>query len=244
MVRLLERYEPARDDWRSTLSRAYDLIMKHPLVKNQESQIEMLEDIVRQVLTKNSAYLPDDQVNRIKLWLGHQLEKLGAWDHALQIYKVVSTTGHSKRFSEDEANALRSMGNIQLMRSCWAEASESLLASLAICLKTGHAEGQVSTYNSLGALHFEQSDLLRAASYWHMALELAQKDNLKLSAQITNNLGALANVQGRWQQALAYYAESLPRFERIGYRRGLAETYHNIGMTYADAARWAEAGAL
>ena len=67
MARLLERYEPARDDWRSTLSRAYDLIMKHPLVKNQESQIEMLEDIVRQVLTKNSAYLPDDQVNRIKL---------------------------------------------------------------------------------------------------------------------------------------------------------------------------------
>lgn len=43
-------------------------------------------------------------------------------------------------------------------------------------------------------------------------------------------------------KALAHYGESLLHFEKIGDERGLARTYHNIAKTYADAARWQEAG--
>ena len=54
-------------------------------------------------------------------------------------------------------------------------------------------------------------------------------------------MGALANVQGQPDKALAFYGESIPRFEKVGHKRGLAEAYHNIGMTYSDLERWSEA---
>jgi len=71
----------------------------------------------------------------------------------------------------------------------------------------------------------------------------AEKANdLDLVATIYNNRGALANVQGQREKALACYAESLPCFEKIGNTRALSNTYLNMAMAHADNGNWFKAG--
>jgi tetratricopeptide (TPR) repeat protein len=74
-------------------------------------------------------------------------------------------------------------------------------------------------------------------------MELAEKANdLDLVATIHNNRGALANVQGHWEKALACYEESLPLFEKTGNARALSNAYLNMAITYADNGNWSKAG--
>jgi tetratricopeptide (TPR) repeat protein len=53
-------------------------------------------------------------------------------------------------------------------------------------------------------------------------------------ARATNNLGALANVRGEPEEALAHYRLALPAYQRVGQHRGIAEGYHNLAITLRD----------
>lgn len=54
------------------------------------------------------------------------------------------------------------------------------------------------------------------------------------TANACNNLGVLANVRGRRDLALTYYQRALASYQRLGNVRGLAETHHNLGISYRD----------
>ena len=58
--------------------------------------------------------------------------------------------------------------------------------------------------------------------------------NPLLLAQATNNLGAIANLQGRHEEALWHYRLAIPTLQRIGQRQRLANVHHNIGITFRD----------
>ncbi len=57
------------------------------------------------------------------------------------------------------------------------------------------------------------------------------------------NLGILANIQGRYHQALEHYRLSLQAFEQSGDERGCAIAYHNLGMIASQRGNLAEAEA-
>jgi tetratricopeptide (TPR) repeat protein len=50
------------------------------------------------------------------------------------------------------------------------------------------------------------------------------------------------NLHGQWDKALAAFQKSLPLFEKLGDRRGLAETYNNMATAYRDKEFWHESG--
>jgi tetratricopeptide (TPR) repeat protein len=90
--------------------------------------------------------------------------------------------------------------------------------------------------NLLGAAAFELGDLQQAHSAFSRALELADADgDHLLVARATNNLGAIANLRGDRDGALAHYQLAIPAYQHMGNAAGLAESFHNIAITYRDA---------
>jgi tetratricopeptide (TPR) repeat protein len=101
------------------------------------------------------------------------------------------------------------------------------------------AAGAGSVYrravNMIGAAHLAIGELEDAAAAFSAALELAtQAEDSLLLARATNNLGAIANLRGDHEGALSHYRIALPAFQRLGQRRGLASTYHNMAITLRD----------
>jgi len=89
--------------------------------------------------------------------------------------------------------------------------------------------------NLLGVGTFYLGDLDEASGAWNATLELAsEEEDLLLFARATNNLGMIANLRGAHEAALGHYRLAVPAYQRLGQRRGLAESYHNIAITYRD----------
>lgn len=96
--------------------------------------------------------------------------------------------------------------------------------------------------NLLGVATFTLGDLEASHRAFTTALELAtESDDVLLLARASNNLGAIANLQARHESALLHYRVALPAYQRLGQRRGLAETYHNLAITYRDLGSLGEA---
>jgi tetratricopeptide (TPR) repeat protein len=101
------------------------------------------------------------------------------------------------------------------------------------------AEGDRASHrralNLLGAASFALGELEEASVAFTSALELASEhEDLLLLARATNNLGMIANLRGQHERALGHYRLAVPTYQRLGQRRGLAESYHNIAITYRD----------
>jgi tetratricopeptide (TPR) repeat protein len=89
--------------------------------------------------------------------------------------------------------------------------------------------------NLLGVASFAIGKLDEANRAFSWALELAtQADDVLLLARASNNLGTIANLQSQYEGALSHYRLALPSYQRLGQRRGLAETYHNMAITFRD----------
>lgn len=89
--------------------------------------------------------------------------------------------------------------------------------------------------NMMGVASFAVGELEEANAALHTALDLASEDDDPLvMAQATNNLGAIANLQGRHEDALWHYRLAIPSLQRSGQRQRLANVYHNLGITFRD----------
>jgi tetratricopeptide (TPR) repeat protein len=96
----------------------------------------------------------------------------------------------------------------------------------------GHHRGAL---NILGVASFAIGRLDEANGAFGRVLELAtQADDALLLARASNNLGTIANLQGEYEGALSHYRLALPSYQRLGQSRGLAETYHNMAITFRD----------
>jgi tetratricopeptide (TPR) repeat protein len=105
----------------------------------------------------------------------------------------------------------------------------------------GHAQHRRAV-NMIGVACFALGDLEGANAALSRALELATRDDdLLMMAQATNNLGAIANLQGRHEDALWQYRLALPMLQRLGQPRLLAEGYHNMAITFRDVGELTEA---
>ena len=98
--------------------------------------------------------------------------------------------------------------------------------------------------NLLGVSCFRVGDLDQAAEAFTAALELATEASDSLTiARASNNLGMIANMRGHCELALSYYRRAIPTYQRNGHAQGLAETYHNIAITFRDLEQLDEADA-
>jgi tetratricopeptide (TPR) repeat protein len=96
--------------------------------------------------------------------------------------------------------------------------------------------------NLCGAAHFELGELDDAQVAFSRAAELAQLDGDDLLvARSSNNLGMIANIRGRYEEALGLYRVALAAYQRVGEAIGYARSLHNIAITYRDTDRLDEA---
>ncbi len=97
-------------------------------------------------------------------------------------------------------------------------------------------DGRMRSLNLLGAIAFERGRLTDAAYHWRGVLDLARsfRDPL-MEARASNNLASVLYLEGRVQEAQSVYREALLAYQRLADRRGMAETCHNLAITYRDA---------
>lgn len=93
-----------------------------------------------------------------------------------------------------------------------------------------------------GAARLELGELEEAEGDAWWALELGREDDDDLLvARAVNNLGIIAHMRGRLDNALALYALAVPSYQRLGNSRGLAECYHNMAISYRETDQLASA---
>jgi tetratricopeptide (TPR) repeat protein len=121
-------------------------------------------------------------------------------------------------------------------------ASEWVREILLVLIARGDRSSHRRALNLLGAACFFLGELEDAADAFAAALEMASaEDDLLILARAANNLGAIANLRGHHDAALGHYRLAVPTYQRLGQRRGLAESYHNIAITYRDLGELDEA---
>jgi tetratricopeptide (TPR) repeat protein len=109
------------------------------------------------------------------------------------------------------------------------------------------SDGRMRAMNLLGAVAFEQGRLEDAERCFGEALELARVvEDTRMAANASNNLASVAHLRNRSDLALSLYRTALLAYQRLGDRRGTAQTYHNLGLTFRQQREWmdAEAAAL
>ena len=171
-----------------------------------------------------SADTPDDLTSRARA-----LATAGAWPEVVRLLQgVVPGAPATSELQLLRAESLTRVGD--------ARAARAWLHEIIPALETrGDRARHRRALNLLGAACFFLGDLEEAADAFAAALEMASaEDDLLILARATNNLGAIANLRGRHEAALGHYRLAVPTYQRLGQRRGLAESYHNIAITYRD----------
>lgn len=165
-----------------------------------------------------------------------ELAGAGAWTEVVALVRQ-----HRGELARDAE--LRVLFGESLVRIGEEREAREWLASILSGLTEQHERAlHRRALNLFGVVTFTLGELDESHAAFTTALELAtQADDLLLLARASNNLGAIANLQGRHDDALRHYRIALPAYQRLGQRRGLAETYHNLAITYRDLGSLGEA---
>lgn len=175
-------------------------------------------------MTGLSAAHPDDALDRAR-----ELARAGAWNDVVGMLEpMVPFSVGAGDLRVLYAEALMRVGRERAACEWLREIVDSLLAQ-------GDRLNHRRAMNLLGAGSFFLGELDEATGAWNTTLDLAsQEEDLLLFARATNNLGIIANLRGEHEAALGHYRLAVPAFQRLGLRRELAESYHNIAITYRD----------
>jgi tetratricopeptide (TPR) repeat protein len=113
------------------------------------------------------------------------------------------------------------------------EAHQWLRDVLAFIERSGDRRALRKAINQLGVAEIELGTLDSAERMFGRALELARfdRDDL-LVAHATNNMGAIANIRGRRDEALTLYQLAIPAYQRLGNVAGLAQSFHNMAISF------------
>src|SRR5262245_27171071 len=149
-------------------------------------------------------------------------------------------------FQRDESGSLRHLADAELLAATAAtrvgrDALGEELASDATWrfFRRGDEDGRMRTANLLGAIYWKRGHLKEAERCFGEALGLAHRlDDGLLLARASNNLALLHHLRGNATAALPLFRVALLSFQRLGDRRGTAETYHNLGLAHRHVKAW------
>src|SRR5256885_1390186 len=89
-----------------------------------------------------------------------------------------------------------------------------------------------------GAVALERGGIDEASYFFTRAQEEAMQDNdMATVGRCANNLGVIANMQGDYARAVGAYTRAIAAYEQARYHRGIAESRHNLGITYREQGR-------
>ena len=151
----------------------------------------------------------------------------GEWGDALQILRE---QGEAAR-THPELATLRA--DAELRTGHPREARQWLVSALPVIERSGDRAALRKAINQLGVAEIELGALDAAERVFGRAIELARADGDDLlMAHATNNMGAIANIRGRRDEALALYQLAIPAYQRLGNVAGLAQSLHNMAISF------------
>ncbi len=119
--------------------------------------------------------------------------------------------------------------------AAYADAERWAAAALQVARRQGERHAELRARNYQGAIALERGDGDLAERHFAAALELARAlGDHATQARCLNNLGIIAHLHGDPESALASYQLALAASQQAGLLRGMAETHHNIGISWRE----------
>lgn len=116
-----------------------------------------------------------------------------------------------------------------------AEAQRWADLVLMVARTRGERQAELRALNHQGAIALRGGDVDQAERRFADALELARAvEDHAVQARCLNNLGVIAALRGEPAAALANYQLALAAYQQAGLVRGMAETHHNIGISWRE----------
>jgi tetratricopeptide (TPR) repeat protein len=157
----------------------------------------------------------------------------GEWDVVRRLLRAEASVARE----HPELVTLR--GEAELRTGNPREARSWLSEMLPQVEKSGDRAALRRAVNQMGVAEVELGALDEAERTLAWALELGRRDGDDLVvARATNNLGAIANIRGHRGEALALYQLAVPAYQRLGNVIGLAESLHNMAISFRDLGRF------
>lgn len=151
----------------------------------------------------------------------------GEWADALKILREQAEAART----HPELATLRA--DAELHTGHPREARQWLASVLPMIERSGDRPSLRKAVNQLGVAEIELGALDAAERVFGHALELARVDGDDLLvAHATNNMGAIANIRGRRDEALSLYQLAIPAYQRLGNVAGLAQSLHNMAISF------------
>ncbi|MBW3660123.1 MAG: tetratricopeptide repeat protein [Gemmatimonadetes bacterium] len=139
-------------------------------------------------------------------------------------------------------SALRQKASTARREARWSEAEACAVLGLRQAVLDGAASATTEFLSELGIVEFERGNLRDAERRFLDALEVARAlDSASAMGAALLNLGAVANVRGRFERALEYYWKGRRAHHRAGDLAGEAQALNNLGILLADQKRWSGA---
>ena len=94
---------------------------------------------------------------------------------------------------------------------------------------------EAGALNVRGAMALVTGQIDEAAGYFALALASAERDgDYATVGKCSNNLGIINSLRGLHAQAIGSYTLALAAFQQASLGRGIAEVFHNLGLTYRE----------
>lgn len=157
---------------------------------------------------------------------------IDACDHAVGLLLPVGPT-------DALADVLRWKGSIMRDRGHHAAASDLYAQSLAVADAISYKGGRAHALNCLGTIAQLRGDLTGAESWYGEAARLAHRvGDRRLSGMVQQNLGILAETQGRTDEAVAHFRLALAAFEQEEQNDAVVWVLNNLGVLYTREAAY------
>jgi len=152
---------------------------------------------------------------------------------AVAAYEAAIAAADRAGAREVLAIALRRLAILRHHRDERERAAELCRRSFEVAMAIPNRILAAEALNTEGGLHLTAGALEEARDAFLKALEFGGARKL-LRARVEQNLGIVANVQGRLYEALTRYERSLAAYKAAGNSHGCAIAYHNLGRVSAE----------
>ena len=182
------------------------------MVADRDQPLEKARSLAREALAGWRGADPDQAID--------------ACDHALALLLPVGPT-------DALADVLRWKGSILRDRGSHAAAADLYAQSLAVADTASYKGGRAHALNCLGTIAQLRGDLPAAERWYGEAARLAHRiSDRRLSGMVQQNLGIIAETQGRTDEAVAHFRLALAAFEQEGQHDAVVWVLNNLGVLY------------
>lgn len=191
------------------------------MVADRDQPLEKARSLAREALAGWRGADPDQAID--------------ACDHALALLLPVGPT-------DALADVLRWKGSILRDRGSHAIAADLYAQSLAVADSASYKAGRAHALNCLGTIAQLRGDLPAAERWYGEAARLAHRiSDRRLSGMVQQNLGVIAETQGRTDEAVAHFRLALAAFEQEEQSDAVVWVLNNLGLLYTREGAYARA---